>query len=83
VITALKAKPDTARRLSQVDVSDIHNARVILSGDAAVISLGDDQFLARLESYLEMAPALHDRVTEIDYVDVRFENRIYVRPKKR
>lgn len=83
VINALKAKPDIARRLSQVDVSDVHNAQVILSGDAAVISLGDDQFLARLENYLDLAPALHDRVTAIDHVDVRFENRIYVRPKKR
>lgn len=83
VINALKAKPDIARRLSQVDVSDLHNAQVILSGDAAVISLGDDRFLARLESYLDLAPALHDRVAEIDHVDVRFENRIYVRPKKR
>ena len=83
VIGALKAKPDVARRLSQVDVSDLHNAQVILSGDAAVISLGDDQFLSRLESYLDLAPALHDRVAEIDHVDVRFENRIYVRPKKR
>jgi len=83
VINALKAKPAVARRLSQIDVSDLHNAQVILGGDSAVISLGDDQFLGRLESYLDLAPALHDRVAEIDHVDVRFENRIYVRPKKR
>jgi cell division protein FtsQ len=83
VINALKARPDIARRLSQVDVSDLRNARIILSGDAAVISLGDDQFLPRLERYLDLAQALHDRVAEIDHVDVRFDNRIYVRPKKR
>ena len=83
VINALKARPAIARRLSQLDVSDLHNAQVILSGDAAVISLGDDQFLARLERYLDLAAALHARVAEIDHVDVRFENRIYVRPKKR
>jgi cell division protein FtsQ len=83
VINALKGRPEIARRLSQVDVADLHNAQVILNGDAAVISLGDDHFLARLENYLDLAPALHDRVAEIDRVDVRFENRIYVRPKKR
>jgi cell division protein FtsQ len=83
VISALKANPDIAERLSQIDVSDLHNAQVIVSGDAAVISLGEDQFLARLQSYLDLAPALHDHVAEIDHVDVRFENRIYVRPKKR
>lgn len=83
VIAALNTKANVARRLSQVDVSDVHNAQVILTGDAAVISLGEDQFLARLESYLDLAPALHERVAEIDHVDVRFEHRIYVRPKKR
>ena len=83
VIAALQAKPDIARRLSQIDVSDLHNAAVILTGDPAVIDLGDDQFLPRLESYLELAPALRERVPDIDYVDVRFDDRIYVRPVPR
>jgi len=82
VITALKSKPSLARRLSQVDVSDLHNASVILSGDPAVIQLGEDQFLTRLQSYLDLAPALRERVTDIDYVDLRFDDRIYVRPAR-
>jgi cell division protein FtsQ len=82
LIAALKAKPDIARRLSQVDVADLHNASVILEGDPAVLHLGDDQFLQRLQSYLELAPALRERVPDIDYVDLRFENRIYVRPAR-
>jgi cell division protein FtsQ len=80
VIAALKSKPGVARRLSQVDVSDLHNASVILSGDPAVIQLGEDQFLPRLQSYLDLAPTLHERVADIDYVDLRFDDRIYVRP---
>jgi cell division protein FtsQ len=80
VIAAVKARPAIARRLSQINVSDAHNAKVILSGDPAVIYLGDDQFLARLESYLQLAAALRERVAEIDYVDVRFDDRIYVKP---
>jgi len=80
VIAAIKVKPALAKRLSQIDVGDAHNAAVILSGDAAVIRLGDDQFLARLESYVQLAAALRERVAEIDYVDLRFEDRIYVRP---
>ena len=79
VIASLKAKPEIARRLSQVDVNDLHNASVILSGDGPVIQLGDDHFLQRLQSYLELAPTLHERVPAIDYVDVRFDGRIYVR----
>jgi cell division protein FtsQ len=82
VIAALKSKPSLARRLSQVDVSDLHNASVILSGDPAMIQLGEDQFLARLQSYLDLAPTLRERVADIDYVDLRFDDRIYVRPTK-
>jgi cell division protein FtsQ len=80
VIAALRAKPDIARRLSQVDVRDPRNAAVILSGDVAALQLGDQQFLPRLQSYLELAPALRERVADIDYVDLRFAGRIYVRP---
>lgn len=80
VIKALAAKPSIGQRLSQVDVSDARNAAVILNGDTAMIHLGDDQFLQRIESYLDVAAALRDRVAEIDYVDLRFEDRIYVRP---
>ncbi len=80
VIAALKMRPEISRRLSQIDVTDVENASVILSGDRAVIELGADQFLARLQTYLELAPALRERVPDLDYVDVRFDNRIYVRP---
>ena len=83
VIAALKSKPSVARRLSQVDVTDLHNASVILSGDPAMIHLGDDQFLARLQAYLDLAPTLRERVADIDYVDLRFDDRIYVRPTNR
>jgi cell division protein FtsQ len=81
VIAALNVKPRIGSRLSQVDVSDLHNVSVILNGDTAVIRLGEDQFLSRLESYLDLATALHERVADIDYVDLRFDDRIYVRPR--
>jgi cell division septal protein FtsQ len=80
VIAALKSKPAIAKRLSQIDVTDVHNATVILSGDTAAIQLGEDQFLPRLDSYLQMAAAVRDQVPDIDSVDLRFDDRIYVRP---
>jgi cell division protein FtsQ len=82
VIAGIKPKPDILRRVSQIDVADVHNASLILAGDPAVIYVGEDQFLQRLQSYLELAAALRERVEEIDYVDLRFDDRIYVRPKK-
>jgi cell division protein FtsQ len=82
VIAAVKSKPGVARRLSQVDVSDLHNASVILNGDPAMLQLGEDQFLTRLQSYIDLAPTLRERVADIDYVDLRFDDRIFVRPTK-
>jgi cell division septal protein FtsQ len=76
----MRSKPALARRVSQVDVTDVHNAAVIVNGDPAMIFLGDDHFVQRLESYLGLAAALRERVSDIDYVDLRFDDRIYVRP---
>ncbi len=83
VIMALRQKPDVAGRLSQVDVSDLHNASVLLTDDPAELRVGEADFLARVESYLSLAPALRERVVEIDYVDLRFDGRVYVRPAGR
>ncbi len=80
LVAALAAHPDLGRRVSQIDVRDAHDAVVILQGDAALLHLGEDQFVARLQSYVELAPALHQRVPDIDYVDLRFDDRVYVRP---
>jgi cell division protein FtsQ len=82
VIEALRPKPEIARQVSQVDVRDPHNAAVILSGGPGVIQLGDQRFLPRLQSYLELAPAIRERVSDIDYVDLRIDGRIYVRPAR-
>jgi len=82
LIAALRPEQPVARRLSQIDVSDAHNAAVILTGDPAVIYVGEDRFLQRLRSYLELSAALKSRVPAIDSVDLRFEDRIYVRPSK-
>jgi len=80
VIASLGSKPHVSAKLSQIDVSDLHNAAVMLTGDPAVIHLGEEQFLSRVESYLGLAAALRERVPDIESVDLRFDERIYVRP---
>lgn len=82
VITALAARPEISKRVSQIDVANLHDAVVILDGDAALLHLGDDEFVARLQQYIDLAPALHERLAGIDYVDLRFDERMYVRPPK-
>jgi cell division protein FtsQ len=83
LLTTLKPRPDIAQRVSQIDVTDPHNLSVILAGDSAVIRIGEDQFLPRLQVYLDVATILHERVPDVDSVDLRFDNRIYVRPAAR
>jgi cell division protein FtsQ len=82
-IDALAAHRDLARRVSQIDVSDAHDAVVLLEDDPALLHLGEDRFLERLQAYVDLAPTLRERVPEIDYVDLRFEERVYVRPATR
>jgi cell division protein FtsQ len=83
VISALQARPDIADRVSQIDVSDAHDAVVILAGDTAMLRLGEDEFVARIQEYLDVGSALRERVPDIDYVDLRFNERLYVRPAVR
>ncbi len=80
VLDDLSARPDLASRISQVDVTDIHDAFLILKGDSAMVRVGDERFQARLQAYLDLAPALRERVAAIDYVDLRFDERVYVKP---
>lgn len=82
VIDALGQRKNLAQRLSQIDVTDLHDAVVLLEGDPALLHLGEDRFLERLQSYVDVASALRDRVPDIDYVDLRFDQRLYVRPGK-
>ena len=80
LLAELASAPSIGRRVSQISVADSHDASVILNGDPAVVHLGETSFVARLRSYLELSGALRDRVPEIDYVDMRFDDRVYVRP---
>ena len=79
---AVAARPEIAKRVSQIDVADLHDAVVILDGDPALLHLGDTEFVERLQQYIDLAPALHERLAGIDYVDLRFDERMYVRPPK-
>jgi cell division protein FtsQ len=79
-IAALSRDPAIAPRLSQVDVSDANDAVILLEGDPALLHLGSDKFLERVHGYLELSGTLRDRVADIDYVDLRFDRHVYVRP---
>jgi cell division protein FtsQ len=83
VVDAVQGHRDLAAQVSQIDVSNAHDAVVILDKDPALLHLGEERFRERLQSYLEIADALKERVPDIDYVDLRFEQRVYVKPRGR
>lgn len=69
-------------RVSQIDVGDDRNVAVMLMGDPAVLYLGRERFAERVQAYLEMGDRLTRMVEQVASVDLRFENRVYVRPRK-
>ena len=82
LLSELQRRPDLAARLSQIDVSDVHDAVVVLKDDTALVHIGDERFTERVQSYVDLVPALRERIPEIDYVDLRFDERVYVRPSR-
>jgi cell division protein FtsQ len=82
-LAAVRGAGALGARVSQVDVSNDRDVVVLLADDPTVVHLGDARFVERLHTYLELAPALEGRLREIDYVDMRFDERVYVKSKGR
>ena len=81
LLDALRVR-NLASQISQIDVTDSRNAVVLLEGDPTLIRLGSERFVERLQSYYDLSPALREQVPAIDYVDLRFDSRVYVRPSR-
>jgi cell division protein FtsQ len=81
-LRSLAPRPELIRALSQVDVSTDGNVVVLLGDDPTYLHLGDQLFLERIQTYLELTPALADREKPIDYVDLRFGNRVFLKDRK-
>jgi len=82
-LASLGARDDLRRRVSQVDVSNARDAVVMFDDDPAWLHLGDGQFAERLNTYLELVPTLRERFRDIDYVDLRFDERVFVHARGR
>ena len=69
-------------RVSQIDVHDARNLAVMLMGDPVLLYVGRERFGERVQGYLDMKDRLARMVEQVEAVDLRFENRVYVRPRK-
>jgi cell division septal protein FtsQ len=79
LLAALRDEPGLIERVSQVDVSNAYDAMVLFDDDPAWLHLGREAFAQRVRRYLELRQTLQDRFDGIDYVDLRFDERIYLR----
>ena len=69
-------------RVSQIDVTHLRNVAVLLNDDTVLLHVGFEQFAERVQAYLDMKERLARMVDGVESVDLRFGNRVYVRPRK-
>ena len=81
VLADLQRRPDLARKVSQVDVSNANDAVVVLKDDNVPLHTGDAHFADRVQSYLDLSPRLREDVPRIDSVDLRFGDNVFVKPE--
>ncbi len=75
--------PDYAGGISEVDLSDKGNVRVLLVDDTVEVMLGDHDFLKRYRTLMSNLPQYRELKSEyegITSIDLRFEGQIVYRP---
>ena len=82
MVDALAGHPDIRARVSQLDVTNVHDVVALLKNETALLRLGDAQFAERIQRFVDIAPTLHEKFGELDYVDLRFDERIPLRSRK-
>lgn len=77
--------PAYTKNISEVDLSDKSNLKVLLMDDTAEVFLGDRDFLKRFRTMMSNLTNYRDvkaQYTDISVVDLRFDGQIVYRPKR-
>ena len=70
---------ELSAEISEVDVEDEADLRVVLRGDGELLRMGGPPYRKKLQTYLELRPDLQRRCPAAEYFDLRFRNRIFVK----
>lgn len=70
---------DYSKDLSEVDVSDPDDVKIILKTDPILVHLGKEEFLPRYRLYLANIKRLEQDHPDIDSVDMRFKDQIVIK----
>jgi cell division protein FtsQ len=82
LVDSLREEEGLLALISEVDVTDVEDAVVLLGDDPARVHLGHEDFARRVRAYRDLAPTLRQHVEAIDSADVRYDGRIFVRPAR-
>ncbi len=77
--------PQETRKISEVDISDRENLKILLVDDTAEVYLGEKDYLKRFRSLMDnmkQYQELKNQYTEIESIDLRFDNNIIYRPRR-
>jgi cell division septal protein FtsQ len=77
--------PQYVREISEVDISDRKNLKVILVNDTAEIYLGDKDYLERFRKLMNNQATyrrLKDQYSEFAWIDLRFDQQIVYLPRR-
>jgi cell division protein FtsQ len=77
--------PDYTRRISEVDISDPQNLKIMLVDDTAEVYMGGEHFLERFAAFVrnrEEYEKLKNQYEEFASIDLRFEDQIIYRPRR-
>jgi cell division protein FtsQ len=76
--------PAFTRNISEVDLADKGNVKILMLDDGTEVSLGDRDFLKRFRTLISNMAQYQDlksQYSEIVSIDLRFEGRIIYRPR--
>ncbi|HWJ55261.1 MAG TPA: FtsQ-type POTRA domain-containing protein [Vicinamibacterales bacterium] len=82
LVESLRPEDGLLALVSEVDVTDVEDAVVLLGDDPARVHLGHEDFARRVRAYRDLAPTLLQHVAAIDSADVRYVGRVFVRPAR-
>lgn len=72
--------PEERNLIDVIDVSEPFNLKVILKQNRTKLLLGNDRYKERLARYRRIAAVLQQKFGKLEYIDLRFEDRIYLKP---
>lgn len=81
LLSAIAADAALADRVSQLDVSNPSDVVVLLDADTARLHVGRESFGPRLRRYIDLSDTLRDRFPDLDAVDLRFSDHVFVRQR--